>query len=393
MIEVTNMTKRYGSHVAVDHLSFKVEKGQIYGFLGPNGAGKSTTMNIMTGYLAASEGTVLINGHDVQKEPEKAKRCIGYLPELPPVYTDMTVWEYLDFAAELKKVPVKERPKQINRVMEMTRIVDMKPRLIRNLSKGYRQRVGLAQAILGNPEVIILDEPTVGLDPKQIIEIRDLIKELGEKHTVILSSHILSEVSAVCDHIMIISHGRLVASDSPEGLQKLSGDNGGVRLTVKGSFGEIQKVINKVAGVVDVEDCGSCRTDCVKVRIKAKEDMDVREQVFYALADAKLPILEMKTTVRSLEDIYLELTGEQTAQVEERGEKGFSRIFKGSRSSSRKAGTAEEEAEGRMEAENTDLDSMETENTNRDSMEAASGPDAAAGAAKENKVNSRKEDE
>lgn len=367
MIEVTNMTKRYGSHVAVDHLSFKVEKGQIYGFLGPNGAGKSTTMNIMTGYLAASEGTVLINGHDVQKEPEKAKRCIGYLPELPPVYTDMTVWEYLDFAAELKKVPVKERPKQINRVMEMTRIVDMKPRLIRNLSKGYRQRVGLAQAILGNPEVIILDEPTVGLDPKQIIEIRDLIKELGEKHTVILSSHILSEVSAVCDHIMIISHGRLVASDSPEGLQKLSGDNAGVRLTVKGSFGEIQKVINKVAGVVGVEDCGGYRTDCVKIQIKVKEDMDVREQVFYALADAKLPILEMKTTVRSLEDIYLELTGEQTAQVEELVEKGFPRIFKGSRSSRRNAENAEEEA--------------------------ASGPVAASGAAKENKVNNRKEDE
>lgn len=393
MIEVTNMTKRYGSHVAVDHLSFKVEKGQIYGFLGPNGAGKSTTMNIMTGYLAASEGTVLINGHDVQKEPEKAKRCIGYLPELPPVYTDMTVWEYLDFAAELKKVPVKERPKQINRVMEMTRIVDMKPRLIRNLSKGYRQRVGLAQAILGNPEVIILDEPTVGLDPKQIIEIRDLIKELGEKHTVILSSHILSEVSAVCDHIMIISHGRLVASDSPEGLQKLSGDNAGVRLTVKGSFGEIQKVINKVAGVVGVEDCGGYRTDCVKIQIKVKEDMDVREQVFYALADAKLPILEMKTTVRSLEDIYLELTGEQTAQVEELVEKGFSRIFKGSRSSRRNAENAEEEAEGRMEAENTGMDGMETENTNTDSTEAASGPVAASGAAKENKVNNRKEDE
>lgn len=383
MIEVTNMTKRYGSHVAVDHLSFKVEKGQIYGFLGPNGAGKSTTMNIMTGYLAASEGTVLINGHDVQKEPEKAKRCIGYLPELPPVYTDMTVWEYLGFAAELKKVPVKERTKQINRVMEMTRIVDMKSRLIRNLSKGYRQRVGLAQAILGNPEVIILDEPTVGLDPKQIIEIRDLIKELGEKHTVILSSHILSEVSAVCDHIMIISHGRLVASDSPEGLQKLSGDNAGVRLTVKGSFGEIQKVINKVAGVVGVEDCGGYRTDCVKIQIKVKEDMDVREQVFYALADAKLPILEMKTMVRSLEDIYLELTGEQTAQVEELGEKGFPRIFKGSRSRRRNAETAEEEAEGRMEAKNT----------NTDSMEAASGPVAASGAAKENKVNNRKEDE
>lgn len=321
MIEVTNLTKRYGSHVAVDHLSFQVDKGQIYGFLGPNGAGKSTTMNIMTGYLAASEGTVLINGHDIQKEPEKAKKCVGYLPELPPVYTDMTVWEYLEFAAELKKVPRKERPEQIGRVMEMTRILDMKNRLIRNLSKGYRQRVGLAQAILGNPEVIILDEPTVGLDPRQIIEIRDLIKTLGENHTVILSSHILSEVSAVCDHIMIISHGKLVASDSPEGLQKLTSDNGGIRLTVKGRFDEIRRAVVAVPGVADVEDRGNADTGKTMLQIKVKEDTDVREQVFYALAQAKLPILEMRNTARSLEDIYLELTGDQLVQVAETGGK------------------------------------------------------------------------
>ena len=192
MIEVTNLTKKYGDHIAVDHLSFRVEKGQIYGFLGPNGAGKSTTMNIITGYLAATEGTVTIDGKDVQKDPEEAKCAIGYLPELPPLYVDMTVREYLDFVAELKKVPKKERKQQIDEVMEMTQITDMQQRLIRNLSKGYRQRVGLAQAILGYPEVIILDEPTVGLDPKQIIEIRDLIRKLGENHTVILSSHILS---------------------------------------------------------------------------------------------------------------------------------------------------------------------------------------------------------
>ena len=188
MIEVSNLTKKYGDHIAVDHLSFRVEKGQIYGFLGPNGAGKSTTMNIITGYLAATEGTVTIDGKDVQKDPEEAKRAIGYLPELPPLYVDMTVREYLDYVAELKKVPKKERKQQIDEVMEMTQITDMQQRLIRNLSKGYRQRVGLAQAILGYPEVIILDEPTVGLDPKQIIEIRDLIRKLGENHTVILSS-------------------------------------------------------------------------------------------------------------------------------------------------------------------------------------------------------------
>ena len=211
MIEVENLVKRYGDHLAVDHLSFHVEPGKIYGFLGPNGAGKSTTMNIMTGYIAATEGTVKINGHDIIKDAEEAKKCIGYLPEIPPLYQDMTVREYLHFVAELKKIPKSERETQLREIMDLTIITDMEGRLIKNLSKGYKQRVGLAQAVLGYPEVIILDEPTVGLDPKQIIEIRDLIKKLGEKHTVILSSHILSEVQAVCDEIMIISKGHLVA--------------------------------------------------------------------------------------------------------------------------------------------------------------------------------------
>ena len=221
MIEVENLTKKYGSHVAVDNLSFRVERGMIYGFLGPNGAGKSTTMNMMTGYIAATSGTVKINGYDILKNPEQAKKSIGYLPELPPVYPDMTVYEYLRFVAELKKVKKNERQAQIEDVMKQTQIEDVKGRLIKNLSKGYKQRVGLAQAIIGYPEVIILDEPTVGLDPKQIIEIRELIRELAKKHTIILSSHILSEVSAVCDHIMIISKGKLVASDTPEGLMTL----------------------------------------------------------------------------------------------------------------------------------------------------------------------------
>ena len=221
MIEVENLTKKYGSHVAVDNLSFRVERGMIYGFLGPNGAGKSTTMNMMTGYIAATSGTVKINGYDILKNPEQAKKSIGYLPELPPVYPDMTVYEYLRFVAELKKVKKNERQVQIEDVMKQTQIEDVKGRLIKNLSKGYKQRVGLAQAIIGYPEVIILDEPTVGLDPKQIIEIRELIRELAKKHTIILSSHILSEVSAVCDHIMIISKGKLVASDTPEGLMTL----------------------------------------------------------------------------------------------------------------------------------------------------------------------------
>ncbi len=326
MIEVTNLTKKYGSHVAVDHLSFRVKKGQIYGFLGPNGAGKSTTMNIITGYLAASDGSVIVNGKDMQKEPEEAKKCIGYLPELPPVYMDMTVEEYLNFAAELKKLAKAERKAGVEKVMEMTQITDMRSRLIRNLSKGYRQRVGLAQAILGEPEVIILDEPTVGLDPKQIIEIRDLIRTLGENHTVILSSHILSEVSAVCDHIMIISHGKLVASDTPEGLQKLMSRTGTLELDVKGSWEQIEAALFSVEGVTEVENCGEAEAGCVKVKVIAAENVDIREAVFYAMAGAGLPILYMHYSEKSLEDIFLELTDEEAeaqaeAEADEKEEK------------------------------------------------------------------------
>lgn len=320
MIEVTDLTKRYGDHTAVDHLSFKVEKGQIYGFLGPNGAGKSTTMNIITGYLAASEGTVTIDGHDVQQEPEEAKKRIGYLPELPPLYMDMTVEEYLRFAAELKKVPRAERKEQVEQVMGMTQITDMRGRLIKNLSKGYRQRVGLAQALLGSPEVLILDEPSVGLDPKQIIEIRDLIRELGKNHTIILSSHILSEVSAVCDHIMIISHGKLVASDSPDGLQKLMSGGGELRLTVKGSYEALQEAVAGMAGIQGMEPLNGTQEgggeDCCNVLIKTDREQDIREALFYLLAEKRLPILSMVLSQRSLEDIFLELTGEVPATKE-----------------------------------------------------------------------------
>lgn len=324
MIEVSNLTKKYGDHIAVDHLSFRVEKGQIYGFLGPNGAGKSTTMNIITGYLAATEGTVTIDGKDIQKDPEEAKRSIGYLAELPPLYVDMTVREYLEFVAELKKVPKKERKQQIDEVMEMTQITDMQQRLIRNLSKGYRQRVGLAQAILGYPEVIILDEPTVGLDPKQIIEIRDLIRKLGENHTVILSSHILSEVSAVCDHIMIIAHGKLVASDSPENLQKLMSGSMELNLEVKGSAASVKSALQEISQIDRIEENTEASKNVAKLKVISKENADIREQVFYALADAKLPILEMTHAEKSLEDIFLELT-EDVAPAQPEKHKLFSK--------------------------------------------------------------------
>lgn len=317
MIEVENLVKRYGNHTAVDHLSFHVGKGQIYGFLGPNGAGKSTTMNIMTGYLAATEGTVKINGYDIVKQPEEAKKSIGYLPEMPPLYMDMTVYEYLKFVAALKKLPKKEWEQQLEEIMEMTMISDMKGRLIKNLSKGYKQRVGLAQAILGYPEVIILDEPTVGLDPKQIIEIRDLIRKLGEKHTVILSSHILSEVSAVCDHIMIISHGKLVASDSPEGLQKLQNGKRQLTVSVKTNRESLEKVFLETEGISSYKIENGKERDSVEAVIETEENRDIREALFFCLAEKKMPLLGMQLEEKSLEDIFLTLTQDKEQEKEE----------------------------------------------------------------------------
>ena len=249
MIEVKNLVKKYGNHTAVDHLNFTIEEGHVYGFLGPNGAGKSTTMNIMTGYLGATEGEVLINGHDILKEPEEAKRQIGYLPELPPLYMEMTVREYLEFVAELKGIAKKKRGESINEVEKMVKIWEVENRLIKNLSKGYRQRVGLAQAVLGFPEIIILDEPSVGLDPKQIIEIRELIRQLAKKHTVILSSHILAEVREVCDYILIISKGKLVASDTPENLERNLGDSDLIEIETKADPDEVRRILETVDGI------------------------------------------------------------------------------------------------------------------------------------------------
>ena len=320
MIEVNNLVKRYGDHTAVDHLSFKIEKGKIYGFLGPNGAGKSTTMNMITGYIASTEGTVTIDGHDILDEPEQAKKCIGYLPEMPPLYFDMTVLEYMNFVADLKKIPKDKKKSMIAEVMEMVKITDMKNRLIKNLSKGYRQRVGLAQAILGYPEVIILDEPTVGLDPKQIIEIRDLIKSLKEKHTVILSSHILSEVSAVCDYVLIISHGKLVASDTPENLGKLAEGSNTLNLIVKGEKDKIRTALGQIEGVKNVTVADAKEEHAWNVTVSTNEDSDVREEVFFKMADAKCPILEMQSKKVSLEEIFLELTEDDKKTDKKEGE-------------------------------------------------------------------------
>lgn len=323
MIEIENLTKKYGDHVAVDHLSFRIDRGMIYGFLGPNGAGKSTTMNIMTGYIAATEGTVKINGYDILKEPEKAKKSIGYLPEIPPVYPDMTVYEYLKFVAELKKVPKEKRKGQIEDIMEQTRVYDVKDRLIKNLSKGYKQRVGLAQAIIGYPEVIILDEPTVGLDPKQIIEIRELIKELARKHTVILSSHILSEVSAVCDHIMIISKGKLVASDTPEGLMAMMKGGKQLMLSVKGRKESLEAVLKECPQITDYRFEEAKEEGCIFTTLSIEGEEDIREKLFYRLCEKKMPIMELVPAERTLEEVFLELTGEEKKEEEQNEESGL----------------------------------------------------------------------
>ncbi len=309
MIEVKNLVKKYGNHTAVKGISFKVDTGKIYGFLGPNGAGKSTTMNIMTGCLAATDGQVLINGHDIFKEPKAAKKCIGYLPELPPVYMDMTPIEYLTFVGKARGVNKAELVSQIEEIMEMTGIDNVKNRLIKNLSKGYRQRVGLAQALVGYPEIIILDEPMVGLDPKQIIEIRELIKSLKENHTVFLSSHILSEVSEICDYVMIISDGRLVASDTPENLSKNFSGNS-LELTVKGSENSIVSSLRHISGVNGIT-VKSNENGVVKAVITS--DRDIRSDVFGIF---QASILEVSSSNMSLEDIFLKYT-EVEEEVEE----------------------------------------------------------------------------
>lgn len=317
MIEVKDLVKKYDNHLAVDHLSFTVPQGQILGFLGPNGAGKSTTMNIITGYISATEGSVTINGHDIYEEPEEAKKSIGYLPEQPPVYMDMTVREYLEFVAELKNAPKDRRKYQVASALEKTGTEDVSKRLIKHLSKGYRQRVGIAQAIIGNPEVIILDEPTVGLDPMQIIEIRDLMKDLAKDHTVILSSHILSEISAVCDTVMIINKGKLVVSDTVENLPKHLNAQNSCRVVIKATEDQVNAVFAELAEIKELVLEGD--GEFVTATVTTDSQVDLREELFFACAKAGLPIYEMSNVTKNLEDIFLELT-QSGGEVEASGE-------------------------------------------------------------------------
>lgn len=316
MIEVSHLTKRYGAHTAVDDISFTVEDGCIYGLLGPNGAGKSTTMNVITGYLSPSSGTVSIDGHDIQEDPQAAKACIGYLPELPPLYVDMTVREYLAFVAELKGVRKQnERKADVARVCARAGLQGMEARLIRNLSKGYRQRVGIAAALLGNPKVIILDEPTVGLDPAQMIEIRALIHDLGQTHTVILSSHILSEVQTVCDRVLIIAHGKLAAQGTPEELAARLAARGVIAATAQGSKEAVLAAAATVPGLTDLRVTAE-KADEVSFTATSIDGSDQRAALSAALAVAGCPVLSLQSEQMSLEDVFLQLT-ETEAPAEE----------------------------------------------------------------------------
>lgn len=310
MIEVKNLTKVYGDHVAVDHLNFKINNGKIYGLLGPNGAGKSTTMNMMTGCLAPTNGTVRINGFDIVKEPTQAKKCIGYLPEIPPVYNEFTPAEYLSFVAEAKGVAYEAAIRQVQEVLELTGIQDVKNRLIKNLSKGYRQRVGIAQTMLGNPDIIILDEPTVGLDPKQIIEIRALIRLLGESKTVIVSSHILAEIREICDHVLIISNGRLMANAPIEDLQERVDTHTKLKLSVRGDEAGVIGVLQEIEEIESCSVDASHEAGVVNLSLSTSSKEDLRDRIFFAMADRRYALLSMEKEEASLESIFLQLTDE-----------------------------------------------------------------------------------
>ena len=314
MIKVEHLTKSYGSHIAVLDLNFSVEKGEILGFLGPNGAGKSTTMNILTGYLSATAGKVTINGYDVLNDPNGAKASIGYLPELPPLYMDMTVKEYLDFMFDLKKCTL-PRQKHLAEICHLVQIEDVYDRLLKNLSKGYRQRVGFAQALIGNPPVLILDEPTVGLDPKQIVEIRSLIKSLGKHHTIILSSHILSEIEAVCDRLIIINHGVIVADGTAEELSERHSKDPILTVHVAGEEKKIRSLLDTLSGVQSITSLGEKGPGEFAFALRTKPGQDVRRELFRKLVEQDLPLLNSYTNKSTLEDVFISLTQEDAMQV------------------------------------------------------------------------------
>lgn len=321
MIEITNVTKKYGNFTAVDDISFNIQNGEIIGFLGPNGAGKSTTMNMITGYIEPTEGTITVNGYDIQKKPQKAKKQIGYMPEGVPLYQDLTVKEFVTYMAELKKVDKKVKKEEVEKALTETGIKDVEKKLIRNLSRGYKQRVSMAGALVGSPDVLILDEPTVGLDPKQITEIRSLIKELGKEHTIILSSHILSEVSQLCERVIIINKGKIVAIDTPENLEKATQEKNIILVTVEdkqNKMKEINTLIPEIAKCEEVKDNGD---GTKQYMIEAKENADLRKQLFEVLPKNDITIFELKKAETSLEDAFITLINKSTEKAKKEGGK------------------------------------------------------------------------
>lgn len=346
MITVTGLCKKYGNYTALDHLNFTIGENKVYGFLGPNGAGKTTTMNILTGYLQATEGTVLIDDIDIRKKPEAAKRKIGYLPENPPLYLDMTVREYLEFAAGLKKIRKKERQDAILKATQLMGLGEYSHVLIRKLSKGYKQRVGMAQAILGNPPIIILDEPTVGLDPKQIMEIRDLIHRLGKKHTVILSSHILSEIQAVCDEVLILSAGKIVAQDTPEHLEKNAGTTQKISLLIKGSADIASVAFEKLKETERVTLVKELQKGRLRYEIVAKSGCDIREDVSCLMAEHQIPILEITESKETLEDAFLRLTEHKIDDEPEKEDDGTEKEEDSGTEKKEDGGIEQEQADG-----------------------------------------------
>lgn len=314
MIQITNLVKKYGNKTALQGIDLTVKEGEIMGLLGPNGAGKSTTMNIMTGYLSATSGEVKINGHDILTEPIETKKSIGYLPEIPPLYMDMKVKEYLNFVAQLKKLKKAERKKQVEQVMELVEVKEYENRLIKYLSKGYKQRVGLAQALLGEPKLLILDEPTVGLDPNQIIRMRKLIKDLAKDHTIILSSHILSEISAICDSVVIIDQGKVIARGTAEELEEQFTNKEVIWLTVKGEQEKVKSAVKECKCFVSY-DMEELEEEQWRVRAEMKSEEDMRDQLFFYFAEKKIPVLNMEQETKSLEDVFLQLTGKESEEA------------------------------------------------------------------------------
>lgn len=316
MIKVENVTKKYGNHVAVNNMSFEIEDGEIVGFLGPNGAGKTTTMNMITGVIESTSGKIEIDGYDISRKPRKAKKEIGYMPETTPLYTELTPKEFVTYMAELKGVPKKKKKEEVQNTLKDVGIEEVQNKLIRNLSRGYKQRVSLAGALVGHPKVLILDEPTVGLDPKQVIQIRKLIKSLGKNHTVILSSHILSEVSQVCEKVIIINKGNLVTIDTPENLEKNAKEEKGVLVTVEDSGDKIEDISKEIEDIKSIELIKELPDKTKQYKIISKDGKDIRKEIFAAFAKLEITILELKTMETTLEDAFVDIIDSEPVETE-----------------------------------------------------------------------------